>query len=927
MPGFAQRIQNMSPERRTYCLRALTTHLERCRESSKLHRLLSEYECVEDTVPVLRQGSSGLRRLFFRQRSPQNRIKHVNAWFTLQEEEGDAAAFIIDVRRGLRLAKTDTSTEIDRGEKGRSIAFEARYALILSSINDLGAGIPPTLLARLVEAGIWTLTQGLTYARQVPSPSQRGLSLVAIAAQARGVVKHEILEQAFAAVQSIRETGKQVEALANLSPHLCATLLLNALTAARTFAYPLYRVRALTSIVPNLPEPLNSQVLQEALSAIQEIKDEPSQAECLNELAAWLPPPEREEALREVLVKIRTSPYDFSKVQLLGAAARYLPESLLSEAFGITQEIRMDIDRSSALLSLAPRLAELGRQTEALKLVKSEVRSGPGRALAQALAMMAPFLKEEHLPQALQLAGKLYFEDSRAEAIVGLGPYLSGKLLRRAYTMVKSMKHEMHQVEPLAVLLRKHPDAKGEEHLEHVIRAAIPEYASRSAQSEALSRLAINLPNRLLKVALSESHRIDDEKRQVKALAVMASFLSPRQKAKAAKSVLSKARSIERERDRYEALVYVTPLIAEVDGENSALDVALSIKHPDYSAWATASVLQLMSQTKRKEFLINLLNSWRKTEHGPMLPDAYKHLATYLAETLWSEAIAFARENKWANPRSRMLTSLMSHAADIDRLREILPFALDIQEEPARSNAQAEAARQLARLGYLEDALDLVQSMTNEIHRVDGLEGIIPYLPKNMLQQVVVSVEELTFEGRRWSVLSDLAPRFAAIGEWRLAVQLLNAIEVVNRQALATARMVKHAPVDQRQRVVEHALKIANGAQGDNDDWWLGEVLTHLVPYVSDAQLERMLELALNIVAPVIREDVLSAISKKLVNLRPSDAYRLWSMVLQRSAELSRAELMSNLIGLIPVVAFLGEEESVAEIMNAIDDVGRWWPA
>jgi hypothetical protein len=848
----------------------------------------------------------------------------------LQEHEGAAATFIADVTRGWRMAEADTASEIDRGEQGRSLAFETRYALILASINDLGAGIPPPLLARLVEAGIWTLAQGRTYAWQVPALNGRALSLAAVAGQARGIIRHEILEQALACSLAIGNEGKRTEALANLAPHLCAALLPQALAAVRTVTYAPYRVRAFAGILLHLSEPLKSEALKEALSVMQEVAGEDAQVEAINALAKWFPVPDREAAMRQVLAKIRAAQYEFSKVELIKAASPHLTESLLPEAMSAAREITMDIDRGNALLALAPRLAEFGRQTEALRLVQSEGRRGGDQAKAQALTKMAPNLDEEHLRQALEAAGKLYVAEDRAEAIVGLSPHLSEKLLRRALTIVGSMKHAVHQVEPLAVITRLLPEGKIKEQLEIVMTTAMREYDSQAARSEALARLAPHLPDGQLRLALSESRRIDDEKRQVKAMAIMAAVMSPAQRAEAARHVHQKAQAIDTERDRFEALVYVTPLIAETIGVEEALGIALSIEHPDHCAWALTGLFPRLLADKRDEILMKVLTRWHKTRHQAMLPEAFNHLAPYLSESLWQVAVTFTQEIEWASCRGGMLSSLMRHAANIERLRSVYPLVLNIPDERARTAALMEFARQLARLGYPEEALGLAHATPDELRRVEVFEGVIPYLPLPLLLQVAAVVEELTYDGRRWSVLANLAPRFAALGEWTVAVQLLNSIKATNKHALAAASMVVCAPASDRERLVEHALNLAKEAQDEfeeGEDWWLGKALARLAPSASSTQLEAILELALKIADPVARDGALSAISTELLRLQPPAVYRLWSKAMHSSAEVSRADLLANLLALMPVTTYLGVTDIASEIFQAIHDVGQWWPA
>jgi len=131
MSSLSDRLYHMSPERRRYVLRALTAHLEESGESGKLHRLLSECECREETVLDPKRGRSRLSRLMTRQLS-YVRKRCENSWFLLQEQERESAAFLADVNRGWRLAERDASNEIQRASLVRAPNMRSEKVTSLS---------------------------------------------------------------------------------------------------------------------------------------------------------------------------------------------------------------------------------------------------------------------------------------------------------------------------------------------------------------------------------------------------------------------------------------------------------------------------------------------------------------------------------------------------------------------------------------------------------------------------------------------------------------------------------------------------------------------------------------------------------------------------------------------------------------------------
>jgi hypothetical protein len=187
LPGLRQRKTRRTDE--GYSLRHLGAHLLAGRETETLRRLLT----------LEHEGR--------------------NLWFTVQEEEGQAAVFLEDVRRLRAWAREEDARAAEQGNEAPHLGDEIRCALVEASLHSLAGNIPPALLAALVEKGVWTPAQGLAYACQVPDPWQRA------------------------------------EALEELAPHLPPDLLDQALAAAREIEWESARAKALAALAERLPEP------------------------------------------------------------------------------------------------------------------------------------------------------------------------------------------------------------------------------------------------------------------------------------------------------------------------------------------------------------------------------------------------------------------------------------------------------------------------------------------------------------------------------------------------------------------------------------------------------------------------------------------------------------------------------------------------
>lgn len=105
-----------------YIFDHLTWHLEHAQQADEIHALLRE----EDAA-----GGNG--------------------WFAAREQLGQSAGYASDLMHALRLA-------------GRDLGRGLRYALMLASLRSIQNRVPPSLVAALLKAGIWSLPQALAYA-------------------------------------------------------------------------------------------------------------------------------------------------------------------------------------------------------------------------------------------------------------------------------------------------------------------------------------------------------------------------------------------------------------------------------------------------------------------------------------------------------------------------------------------------------------------------------------------------------------------------------------------------------------------------------------------------------------------------------------------------------------------------------------------
>ena len=183
-----------------YEIRHLTEHLESTGDAHTLDAILRLEWRERSAVKPSRRGLSR------RGTPPGERVRSHPAWFDAKNRHNSAEDFVEDVRRTWRLAaqtnetnETKETNEADQGS-GKAIAalgLEARYALILASVNSFGAAIPLALVVALVRGGAWDVRQAIGYARRIPEPDRRLTALSELLSLLPDPLRTDIATEAF----------------------------------------------------------------------------------------------------------------------------------------------------------------------------------------------------------------------------------------------------------------------------------------------------------------------------------------------------------------------------------------------------------------------------------------------------------------------------------------------------------------------------------------------------------------------------------------------------------------------------------------------------------------------------------------------------------------------------------------------------------
>jgi hypothetical protein len=199
----------------------LTWHLERAGLQEEIHALLRE-ETVEGR----------------------------NGWYEARQRLGQAAGYLEDVARAWRCAEAMD----DDGRGPWPVGLQCHYALVVTSLKSLAANVPDRLLAALVQHGVLSPEQGLTYARQRPWLPARVDALLALAPVLVAEQREPALREALDAARTIGDMFSRSKKLTEVAQHLGAeqreAVLREAMEVARDIGKPDHGLWAIKQVLP-----------------------------------------------------------------------------------------------------------------------------------------------------------------------------------------------------------------------------------------------------------------------------------------------------------------------------------------------------------------------------------------------------------------------------------------------------------------------------------------------------------------------------------------------------------------------------------------------------------------------------------------------------------------------------------------------------
>jgi hypothetical protein len=376
----------------------------------------------------------------FRESSPRGK----NAWLEARQRLGQMPGFREDLSRAWRLAEVQTARELVEGKAAHSAALELRYALMTVSLKASLWNVPSKLMLRLVEAGIWTATEALGFARQV------GESSLAEVAGPLGasLPESELLELSRIEWGSGQELTQAVKVIA-LAEHLPKEILVQRLEEVLEHADSLRdEARRLVPVFFG----------GEYSGQFQELAPEGVAIG----LAAHLPGQDKDRIREALLAKARAHPKYLIRTLMLAELVPYLDEPARTEAMREAledlsthrDELRQDSLEMVRAFTGSPVFLDLVQQQLSVEgavapgMISDEVKRF---SIEQFAEKVRAYLEgEQYLGQAV--------DTHVAALLTQLVPHLPASLLPRALQLAWSLQDESVRFLRVAQVLTRLPE-------------------------------------------------------------------------------------------------------------------------------------------------------------------------------------------------------------------------------------------------------------------------------------------------------------------------------------------------------------------------------------------------------------------------------------------------------------------------------------
>jgi hypothetical protein len=883
----------------------LTAHLKAAGRDDDIHRLLAAES----------PGAAVIGR--------PSRVE--NTWYSVHERIGEMAAYSADVRLAGNLAKSSADQAFAAAERTVGIGPEIRYALISSSISSIAAGISRALIVALVADGHWTARQGLKQAQLLPTAEAKARTLVDLlghlnearraeaAAEPPSCVA-EIVAEALAAADAIGEPSQRASILTALAVQTGepdrATVVARAFEAVRAVEWPSSRARALAALARKIKLP---KVLRdEALKLAQASGDPGSLVTGVTALAPQLRTSDRLAAVQVAWAAIGAISQPEARTAAVVALMSQLPVADRAEATSqgrqAADDIRSSVTRARALIALAGRLA---RSDPVRDAVLSDAQEAIGairqpEAKAAAFTALLPRLSDRTVAETDALAAVEAIGDpeARAAALTALIPRLPARrrpeLIGQALDVIGPIRQPKAKADALIALIPLDKRDQRSGRLQEKAAAAIDDIGQSAARAAALTALASHQepgPRRsaTLAQALAEACAIDDAGPRATGITGLASHLPGWDNPEAALDgrraidrALADARACTRPKPRAIALAILASALPKAGPPavlNEAVLQAHDVMEPaDRAAVFTLLIPQLIGSARGAAVLQACAAACdisdpdlRRAALSALVsaaPDALEHQAGSVAMTV---------------------DTLLERAADLDTA--LAACGADVADRPT---IPAAILTTPARALFVGEA-GLLPPRTPMPRRVAIFRSA---------QDVIFTVDDLL--SRATALATMTAGHFAGSDDLGRGLAAAGAIA----RAWSMAGTLS-AQLDRLPEALADRLLVAAQAIDDAHSWATGNPPQSPLPPPRD-------------LAPAAGAGSRARVPEATAGYPRGDCLPVWDpywrAVIEKAVLGGRTALILDLSAMGAVIVHFGGTAAIQDIIEALLDVGRWWP-
>lgn len=836
-----------------------------------------------------------------------------NAWYVAKRAVGDVAGFISDVDSAWSLAD--------------GVGLPIRYALVTASLNSFAGNMSPPLLAAVLVHDLQRPRDVLTYATRIPERTQRCAALAALAPH----LPLDLLDGTVA-VAAEEECADVIGLLAARLAELGRTD--QARAALERIENPALGAVALAELARH-----DTEAAEEAIRTAAAIAARGARNDALARVAEVLADGGLAEAAVETAQRIDD---ENKRWDALGRIAAHLPRSVADEAVTRAFAVTNPGGRTRALLPLLAYLTE--SQLRAVLDGVPELRNRAEEAVAY--AAVAGHLPEpaatEVLEKALARAGAVKNQVNRGPAMATVVAHLPEHLVRTALNRVDTW--HLHRAPAVAAIAARFAQ------LGHLAEAVgFTESTRYQGEREAiLAAITPHLPRAELSRVIDMAGFIGDD---AVCGHVVTRFVPHLVESDRVEDAVELTRGTFFTEDLVMSNVVIARRLVEED-RDQLLDEAWQMAQ-DMSGGGRLASLRELAPDRPLDVLaevgkdIGRASSWPRdpwpiflsTEHYAAVlaeiaaagyPDRVVSLVRELAlpdESALLDHLMFGPNRKRDGYGTWLLA--LARAAVLGHLLSYLPDAELASEALDHVAPDWTGITWAAGVGDVEDMVlaILVRNVPDDmVDRVSALAATRAETRGLVLPETAVALAVRTGSEVRQALDTALDPPSrpaSSSSRHHTSVSFASnstttRYEYPNYDTTpALPRIARGLPQAGIDHLLQRLTEPASRRRGSGLDELYSAVAIRLAEL---GEADRALEYAFGLSDHWPRYAALKGVAPHLTG--PD-----WiGSVLRRLATQRREDLLYDLAALAPALITLGSDELVADIVNAIRDVGRWWP-